>query len=108
MPTFEEIEAQLTGPGAPFEIVEEEVRGERMRVFKNRKRSLRELLADSAAHGDATYLVQGDRRIRYDAHLKLVASAARALREQHGGAGETGWRSTRRTGSNGSSRIGPP
>jgi len=84
VPTFEEIEAQLTGPGAPFEIVEEEVRGERMRVFKNRKRSLRELLADSAAHGDATYLVQGDRRIRYDAHLKLVASAARALREQHG------------------------
>ncbi|HJO23471.1 MAG: class I adenylate-forming enzyme family protein [Myxococcota bacterium] len=84
MSTFEEIEAQLSGPGAPFETVEEEVLGERMRVFKNRKRSLRELLEESVAHGDATYLVQDERRIGYDEHLKLVASTARALREQYG------------------------
>ena len=32
------------GPGAPFEIVEEEVLGERMQVIKNRRRSLRELV----------------------------------------------------------------
>jgi len=84
MATFQEIEAQLTGPGAPFEIVEEQVLGERMRVFKNRKRSLRELLSGSAAHADATYLVQDDRRIGYDEHLRLVASAAQALSDQYG------------------------
>lgn len=84
MPTFREIEAQLTGPGGPFEIVEEEVLGERMSVFAQRKRSLRELLVDSAAHGDAEYLVLGDRRISYAEHLGLVASTARALAEQYG------------------------
>ena len=43
----------LTGPGAPFEIAEEIVLGERMPVFKNRPRSARELLVDSSSHGDA-------------------------------------------------------
>ncbi len=84
MPTFAEIEAQLTGPGGPFEIVEEDVLGERMGVFKNRKRSLRELLAESEARGDAEYLVLGDRRITYAEHVGLVGSTARALVEQYG------------------------
>ena len=39
-----EIDAKLTGPGGPFELVEETVLGERMQVFKNRMRSLREML----------------------------------------------------------------
>jgi acyl-CoA synthetase (AMP-forming)/AMP-acid ligase II len=79
-----ELRAKLTGPGGPFEIVEETVLGERMRVFKNRPRSLRELLASSAAHGQKEYLVQGERRIRYAEHVKLVASVAKALRERYG------------------------
>ena len=41
MASMEEIDARLTGPGAPFEIVEEEVLGQRMEVIRNRKRSLR-------------------------------------------------------------------
>jgi long-chain acyl-CoA synthetase len=80
----EEIRAQLTGPGGPFELTEEEVLGERMTVFKNRQSSVRELLQESALHGDAEYIVQGDRRISYAEHVKLVASVARALSEQHG------------------------
>jgi acyl-CoA synthetase (AMP-forming)/AMP-acid ligase II len=84
MPMLEEIEAQLTGPGGPFEIVEEEVLGERMPSFKTRKRSLRELLQASAAFGDNLYIIHGERRISYAEHLLLVASVARALREQYG------------------------
>ena len=84
MTTPAEIEAQFTGPGAPFEIVEEDVLGERMGVFKNRKRSLRELLAESAAHGEKEYIVHGERRISYAEHAGLVASTARALRQQYG------------------------
>jgi acyl-CoA synthetase (AMP-forming)/AMP-acid ligase II len=79
-----EVRARLTAPGAPFEIVEETVLGERMRVFKNRPRSLRELLAASAAHGEKEYLVQGERRIRYAEHVRLVAALAAALRERYG------------------------
>src|SRR5215471_1947459 len=80
----DEIVARLTGPGGPFEVVEEEVLGERMGVYRTRRRSLRELLADSSAFGDREYVVHGDRRIGYAEHLRLVASTAQALRELHG------------------------
>jgi acyl-CoA synthetase (AMP-forming)/AMP-acid ligase II len=80
----EELRARLTGPGGPFEIVEEDVLGERMRVFKTRPRSLRELLAQSALHGEKEYLVEGERRIRYARHLELVAALAAALRARYG------------------------
>jgi acyl-CoA synthetase (AMP-forming)/AMP-acid ligase II len=78
------VRAQLTGPGGPFEIVEEDVRGERMRVFKQRARSLRDLLRASAAHGDKEYLVHGEQRVTYAQHLARVASAAAVLQGRYG------------------------
>jgi acyl-CoA synthetase (AMP-forming)/AMP-acid ligase II len=79
-----EVRERLTGPGAPFEIVDDTVLGERMQVFKSRPRSLRELLEQSAPHGEKEYLVQGDRRITYSEHAELVAALAAALRERYG------------------------
>ncbi len=84
MSTYDELLAGLTGPGGIFEITEEEVLGERMQVFKDRKRSLRQLLEESAMHADKEYLVLGDRRITYAEHLRLVASAAQELRQRYG------------------------
>jgi long-chain acyl-CoA synthetase len=85
----EDVTKQLTGPGGPFEIVTEDVLGEALPVLKNRPRSLREVLAASAAHGDKEYLVHEDRRIRYGEHLGLVTSTARALQDRYGiGAGD--------------------
>lgn len=72
----------LTAPGGPFEIGEDDVLGERMQVFVQRKRSLRELLADSAMFGDKEYIVLGDRRVTFAEHLKLVASTAKFLRDR--------------------------
>ena len=51
-----EIEAKLTGPGGPFETVEQDVLGERMTVFKSRAPSLRALLERSVDHGDKLYI----------------------------------------------------
>jgi long-chain acyl-CoA synthetase len=79
----EEVQAQLTGPGGPFEIVEEEVLGERMNVLESRPRSLRQMLENSAAHGDKEHLVHGERRITFAEHVRLVASTARALEERY-------------------------
>jgi acyl-CoA synthetase (AMP-forming)/AMP-acid ligase II len=80
-----EIEARLTAPGAPFEIVEEDVFGAPIRVFKERMPSLRALLSASVAHGDAEYLVCDDgRRISYAENLRRVAKLAAALRDQFG------------------------
>mgnify|MGYP002624335501 CR=1 FL=1 len=82
---FAEAQARLTAPGAPFELAEETVLGERMLVYKNRARSLRELLERSRAHGDTTYFVFDDgRRVTYAEHLRVVASVAAALRDRYG------------------------
>ena len=44
-PSYEEVVAQLTGPGEPFEIVSETMRGRPVRTFKHRERSIREKIA---------------------------------------------------------------
>ena len=80
-----EIEARLTAAGAPFEVVEADVLGAPTRVFKERVPSLRALLAASAVHGDAEYLVCDDgRRISYAENLRRVAKLAAALRDEFG------------------------
>lgn len=85
MSTAREVEARLTGPGAPFEIVPEDVLGERMQVFRTRTPSLRVLLEESAARGDAAYLVVDDgRRYSYAEHARRVAALASVLRERFG------------------------
>jgi acyl-CoA synthetase (AMP-forming)/AMP-acid ligase II len=80
------IEAQLCAPGAPFELVEDEVLGERVRVFKNRARSLRDVLVRAREHADAEYMVFVDgareRRYSFGEHETLVARAARALADR--------------------------
>jgi acyl-CoA synthetase (AMP-forming)/AMP-acid ligase II len=84
MDPYQEIEARLTGPGGPFEIAPEPVLGEVMPVFKQRARSLRELLVASTAHGDAEYLVCGDLRLSFAQHARVVASVAKAFAERYG------------------------
>ena len=76
------VRAKLTGPGGLFEIAEEDVLGERMPTFKNRARSLRDLLRASAAHDEKEYLVHDGKRVTYAQHLAQVASVAAALSER--------------------------
>ena len=93
---------RLTGPGSPFELVEEDVRGETMRVFANRPRSLRDVLVASFAHTDRDSMVFSDgRRITFADLEHQVASVAAWLAEEHGvghgdrvaicGANSAGW-----------------
>ena len=71
--------ARLCGAGGPFEIVEQDVRGQRMRVFARREQSLREVLADSARFGERDCLVSDTHRYSFADHLGAVRSLARAL-----------------------------
>jgi long-chain acyl-CoA synthetase len=77
-------QAALTAPGSYFEIGEERVRGTTMPVFKQRARSLRELLEDTMRFRERTCLVEGDTRIDYGTHLRLVDGLAAALRDGYG------------------------
>jgi long-chain acyl-CoA synthetase len=71
--------AQLTGTGGPFEIVVEDVVGHPMQVYKQRMRSLRELMAQNAARADVDWVVQQDRRFTYGEHDRLARVLAASL-----------------------------
>ena len=82
------VEKALLAAGAPFEIREEEVLGERVRVFANRPRSLRDVLLRAREFGDAEYMMfrdgDEDRRFTFREHEKRVAQMAAALRDRYG------------------------
>lgn len=78
----------LTGPGAPFEITEVEVRGIRLKAFKNAQKNLREFWLASAAHGDKDYLVYEDERWTYAEAHREVASVAHWLAANGVGPGD--------------------
>ncbi len=48
--------AQLTGPGAPFEIVEHVIDGVSYKAYKNAEKSLADVIAPGRQHGDKLYL----------------------------------------------------
>ncbi|MEV6069372.1 class I adenylate-forming enzyme family protein [Nocardia sp. NPDC052001] len=74
----------LTGPGGPFEITVEPVLGATIPVFRNRRRSLLELLEDSRELGDRDYLVTADSRLTYAQHYEAAGALAAALAERYG------------------------
>lgn len=69
--------AELTAPGAQFEVGEIPVRGNTIRMYKNAPPSVRELWLMTAGYGDREYLVYENDRITYaQAHAKVSAIAA--------------------------------
>ena len=77
LPALAEIESKLLGPGGPFETTQDTVLGEPMAVFKDRPRSLAEILAGSRSHGDAEYLVCDGVRLSFEEHARRVARLAK-------------------------------
>ncbi|HEY5076091.1 MAG TPA: class I adenylate-forming enzyme family protein [Acidimicrobiia bacterium] len=71
--------AQLTGAGGAFEIVVDDVLGHPMQVYKQRMRSLRELMAHDAARADVDWVVQDERRFTYGEHDRLARVLAASL-----------------------------
>lgn len=87
MPTSEEVLAQLTGPGGAFEIVVEDVCGVPTQVYKQRMRSMRELMNQNALRADVAWLVQGERRYTFgehDAAARVIAQRLTELGVQRG------------------------
>ena len=74
----------LTDPDGYFAVQDENVRGHRVPVLANRRKSLREFVAGCRSHGDREFLVLEDRRITHDQFVDLVAAEAAALHTDHG------------------------
>lgn len=68
--------AELTAPGAPFEIEEITVRGTTLRAFKNAPRNVRDIWLSTAQFADRDYLVYQDERLTYAQAHAQVASIA--------------------------------
>jgi long-chain acyl-CoA synthetase len=74
-----EVWAELTAPGAQFEIRREAVRGNLINTYANAPASLRDVWLASAAYAERDYLVYEDTRITYAQAHRLVASVANWL-----------------------------
>ncbi|MFZ2530341.1 MAG: class I adenylate-forming enzyme family protein [Rhodococcus sp. (in: high G+C Gram-positive bacteria)] len=81
---LQQVVSKLTGPGGRFEVVEDDVLGNRMPVMRNRGRRVGDLVAASKTWGDRDYLVTADRHISFAEHADAVAAVATALRDEHG------------------------
>ena len=92
--------AQLTGSGGPFEIVVEDVVGHPMQVYKQRMRSLRELMAQNSARRRRL-----DRAGRPALHLRR-ARPARTRARAFARASRRASRRPRRPGIGERSRVG--
>lgn len=72
-----QVQAALTSPGQPFEIEEVEVRGQKLRSFKNAPPNIRAFWLATAAFGPNEYLVYENDRYTYaQAHAQVASFAA--------------------------------
>ena len=82
--TWSDAVASVTGPGGLFEIVDGEVGGQKLRLFKNAPPSLRALFAATRARGDATFLVYEDERWSFGQVMAKVDALGAALVHHYG------------------------
>ncbi len=80
--------AQLTGPGADFEVATIEVRGNPTRIYAKAPNSLVDVWQASAAFGDRDYLVYKDERLTYSQAHAQVANIGAWLQQQGVQAGD--------------------
>jgi long-chain acyl-CoA synthetase len=73
--------AALTAPGSPFEMEEREIRGIRMRVWKNAPPTLREVFLASRAFADRTFIVYDDERANYESFVRATLALAEAFQK---------------------------
>lgn len=76
--------AQLTAPGAPFELAQVNVRGRDVTVYRHAAPTLPDYLAAGRAHGDKPFMVYEGQRWSFARFYAAVDALAWQLREQFG------------------------
>ncbi len=82
--TFLEANTAVTGPGQIFELIDGEVRGVKMKVFKNAPAHLGQVFAGSRGHGDKTFLVYEDEIITFAQATDRIDALASLLVNTYG------------------------
>lgn len=65
MPPIDPVTESLMAAGAPFEVVEQNVQGRTLRVFKNAPETLTEIIERARSFGNAEFIVSGDQRLTF-------------------------------------------
>lgn len=73
---------ELTGPGGDFEVVESEVLGNKIRIYKTAPPSVREFWLSTIEFADRPYLIYGDERLTYGQSHEQVNAVASWLADQ--------------------------
>ncbi|GAA3996051.1 class I adenylate-forming enzyme family protein [Comamonas faecalis] len=77
-------QAQLTAPGAPFEMETVQHLGHAVRAYKNAFHTLPELINAGRAHGAREFMVYGEDRWTFDRFFAAVDALAGRLQQEHG------------------------
>ncbi len=73
---------ELTGPGGDFEVVEAEVLGNKIRIYKTAPPSVREFWLSTKEFAERPYLIYGDERLTYGQSHEQVNAVASWLADQ--------------------------
>lgn len=77
--SLKEAERMLTSAGAPFELGELDIVGQRLRVWKHTPKSLRDIFEASPQFGDLPFIVYEDERLSFAEHHRQTVALAHAL-----------------------------
>lgn len=76
--------AQLTGPGAPFELVDTTVNGQNLPAYRNAMATLPQVLNAGRVHGAREFMVFEADRWTFDRFYQAVDALAGRLQAEHG------------------------
>ena len=82
--SHENIQAELTAQGAPFETVDIGRNGVEVRAWKNAPPNIRAMVETSREFGDQEFLIYGEERMTYREHFTRVAGLTRELMDTYG------------------------
>ena len=77
------VRAQITAPGAPFELADIEVAGQTCRIFKNAPANLAELIEHARDFGDKAFLVYQGERWTFKHFFEHVDALSSQLRNHY-------------------------
>lgn len=86
--SIQQAHALLTQPGSPLETEDVEIRGVRLKSWKNQPPTLRAVVEHSRSFKDRVFLVYEDERVTFEGFYRAVSALARELQSQGVGKGD--------------------
>jgi acyl-CoA synthetase (AMP-forming)/AMP-acid ligase II len=81
---LDQIRSYLSMPGQMFELVDVDIRGHALPVYRNLPANLTQFVVEARVHADRDFLVDGETRLTYRETLARAAGLARVLGTRYG------------------------